>query len=531
VENHLKTQVLALSSGVLKGVSRPNVVSDAPGRIEYGRPNAIVDIGSNSVRLVAYEGEGRAPNHIFNEKVLCGLGKGVATTGRLNEEAITKALAALRRFRVLCASMNIGEIHVLATAAARDAENGPEFLTAAESAIGVPIHLISGPREAELSALGVVSSFYKPEGVVGDLGGGSLELIEVNGSQIGTGVSLGLGGLALMDRSGKSIKTAAKIVRDSLKLVPQLGALRGKSFYAVGGTWRALAKLHMTQRNYPLNVMHNYVIPANEAGDFASLVERVEADALVSIDSVSSQRRPLLAYGAVVLDEIIRMAKPKQIIVSAMGVREGLLYERLPEDVRAQDPLICSARDLNLLRSRSPEHGEDLCAWTDAFFGSTPIDEKADEMRLRHAACLLADIGWRAHPDYRGELSLNTIAHAAFMGIDHPGRAFLALTSAYRHLGVQENMSVPLRALVSTRMLDRARVLGAAMRVAYILSAAMPKILPQTRMLCIKDNLELILPDELADLASDRLYNRLRQLGRLIGRNAVITIEQPAADR
>jgi exopolyphosphatase / guanosine-5'-triphosphate,3'-diphosphate pyrophosphatase len=531
VENHSKTQVPAPSSDVLKGANRPNVVRDAPGRIEYGRPTAIVDIGSNSVRLVAYEGEGRAPNHIFNEKVLCGLGKGVVTTGRLNDDAISKALTALRRFRLLCESMNVGEIHVLATAAARDARNGAEFLAAAEAAIGTPIELLSGAREAELSALGVVSSFFQPQGVVGDLGGGSLELIEVNGDSIGAGISLGLGGLALMDRSNKSIKTAAKIVRESLRKVPQLKALRGKNFYAVGGTWRALARLHMTQRNYPLNVMHNYVIPANEAVDFASLVERVETDALVSIDSVSSQRRPLLAYGAVVLDEIIRIAKPKQIVISAMGVREGLLYERLTDELRALDPLLCSARDLNLLRSRSPEHGEDLCRWTDGFFASAPMDEKPEEVRLRHAACLLADIGWRAHPDYRGELSLNTIAHAAFMGIDHPSRAFLALTSVYRHLGVQENVSVQLRSLVSTRMLDHARVLGAVMRVAYILSAAMPKVLPKTEILCIKDNLLLVLPPELADLASDRLHNRLRQLARLIGRNAMITIDDDNADR
>jgi len=273
------------------------------------------------------------------------------------------------------------------------------------------------------------------------------------------------------------------------------------------------------------------VIPANEAVDFASLVERVETDALVSIDSVSSQRRPLLAYGAVVLDEIIRIAKPKQIVISAMGVREGLLYERLSDDLRDQDPLLCAARDLNLLRSRSPEHGEDLCRWTDVFFASAPMDEKPEEVRLRHAACLLADIGWRAHPDYRGELSLNTIAHAAFMGIDHPSRAFLALTSVYRHIGVQENVSVQLRALVSTRMLDHARILGAAMRVAYILSAAMPNVLLRTEMLCIKDNLVLALPPELADLASDRLYNRLRQLARLIGRNAIITVEDHGDER
>ena len=525
MESPSKNQAPVSFSGKRK-VDKPiAVVEGAPGRIKFGKPTAIVDIGSNSVRLVAYEGEGRAPTPVFNEKVMCALGKGVVTSGFLHEDGIRKAIAALRRFRVLCQTMEIGDIQVLATAAARDAKNGPDFLRAARDAIGTKIELLSGQREAELSAMGVLSSFHNADGVVGDMGGGSLELIDVKNNTIGSGVSLGLGGLALMDRSQRSIKQAAKITRDALKGVPQLKALKGRTFYAVGGTWRALAKLHMRQRNYPLNVMHNYVIPARDAEDFALLLERVDTDALVSIGEVSSSRRPLLAYGAVVLEEIIRVAKPKQIVVSAMGVREGLLFERLSGDVKAQDPLICAAQELNTLRSRSPIHGEQLCDWTDRFFRSTHMDESPDEERLRHAACLLADIGWRAHPDYRGEQSLNVIAHAAFMGIDHPGRAFLALSTAYRHMGIDADVSPQIRTLVSARMLDRARILGAAMRVAYILSTGMPDVLPRVSMTCTKERVTLKLPRDLADLASDRLQNRMRQLSRLIGREAVISVD------
>lgn len=524
MESPSKNQAPASSSAKAKDVNSLSVVEGAPGRIKFGKPTAIVDIGSNSVRLVAYEGEGRAPTPIFNEKVMCALGKGVATTGLLNQDGIGKAISALRRFKVLCQTMEIGDIHILATAAARDAKNGPDFLQAAEAAIGSHIELLSGPREAELSALGVVSSIHKPDGVVGDMGGGSLELIEAHNNSIGAGVSLGLGGLALMDRSQKSIKQATKITREALKKVPQLKALKGKTFYAVGGTWRALARLHMNQRNYPLNVMHNYVIPTRDAEDFALLLERVETDALVSIDSVSSSRRPLLAYGAVVLEEIIRVAKPKQIVVSAMGVREGLLYERLSAEQKLQDPLLCAARELNTLRSRSPLHGIQLCDWTDQFFRSTHMEETPEDERLRHAACLLADIGWRAHPDYRGEQSLNIIAHAGFMGIDHPGRAFLALSTAYRHMGIDADVSPQIRTLVSPRMLDRARILGAAMRVAYIVSTGMPDVLPRVPMTCTKEKVTLSLPPAFRDLASDRLQNRMRQLARLIGREAQIVV-------
>ena len=330
----------------------PQVRPDAPGRLK-GEPVAIVDIGSNSVRLVAYEALTRAPTPIFNEKVLCGLGRGVVTTRRLPQDGVEKALMALRRFRVLCRTMGVSDVRVLATAAAR---------------------------------------------------------------------------------------------------------------------------------------------------------------------------RPLLAYGAVVLEEIIRKAKPKEVVLSAAGVREGLLYERLSAEERALDPLLTAAHEFNVLRSRAPQHGEDLCAWTDAFMTSTHIEETEEVRRLRHAACLLGDIGWRAHPDYRGEQALNIIANASFIGVDHPGRAFLALATSYRHLGIDEDVSPQIRALVSARALDRARLLGAAMRVAYIVTAAMPDVLKRTPMLCDIDNVTLHLPPDFADLGSDRLQNRLKQLGRLIGRGARIEV-------
>ena len=202
-----------------------------------GRPVAIVDIGSNSVRLVAYDTLDRSPTPSFNEKALCALGHGVVSTGKLSKGAIVKALAALRRFRVLIELMGVEDVHVIATAAARDAANGPEFLRAAREALGgLEVKLLSGQREATLSAFGVLSGIHDPDGVVGDLGGGSLELIDVKGGVAGEGISLPLGGLALMDASQRSPKAAAKIARDALAGCRNLDALQGRTFYAVGGT-------------------------------------------------------------------------------------------------------------------------------------------------------------------------------------------------------------------------------------------------------------------------------------------------------
>jgi len=499
------------------------VQDEAPGRLPLGRPVAVIDIGSNSVRLVVYEGLVRSPTPIFNEKVLCGLGREVASKGILAKDAIEEALSSLARFRALCGVMQVERVHAIATAAVREAKNGLAFIKDAASACGIAIDVLPGPREAQLAAAGVFAGFYKPDGVVGDLGGGSLELVEVAGDRSKNGQTLPLGGLSLVDSSEHSLDKAKKIVRNALSDSPALSNLKDRAFYAVGGTWRALARLHMHHIGYPLHVTHGYTIETDAALEFCDYVQRVDPDTLSDIEEISAGRRPLLSYGALVLREALRAGKPSRLVISAFGVREGLLHEQLPPEERARDPLMAAASALNLLRSRSPRHGEELIGWTDAFMQSTETEETAEEKRLRHAACLLADIGWRAHPDYRGEQSLNIIANAAFAGIDHPGRAFLALAVFYRHVGWKEEPSDRLRELATGRLLDRARVLGTAMRVAYLASASMPGVLPRAPMLVEKGQLVLRLEGELAALSGDRLKKRLNQLGKLIGRKSEIS--------
>jgi exopolyphosphatase / guanosine-5'-triphosphate,3'-diphosphate pyrophosphatase len=495
----------------------------AQGRLDHGPPVAVIDIGSNSVRLVVYEGVVRSPTPLFNEKVLAGLGRELHTKGLMPEDAVATALAALTRFRALCDTMKVERLWVLATAACRDARNGKDFIAAAQRICRTNIDVISGKREAELTAFGIVSGIHRPSGLVGDLGGGSLELVDVHGSRIKSGKTLPLGGLALQDRAGKSIKKADKLVEEALAGM-SLKGVRGRAFYAVGGTWRSLARLHMAQTGYPLHVMHGYVIRAKEALEFCRLVRRVNPETLLQIDVISDARRPLLPYAALVMEHIIRRAKPKEIVFSALGVREGLLYSKLPKAEAANDALMAASRDLNRLRSRSPQHGEELIDWTDRFMASSGIDETAEERRLRRAACLLADIGWRAHPDYRGEQSLNVIAHANFLGIDHGGRAYLALAIFFRHVGLlhDEELSPRIRELASTRMIDRARVLGAVLRVAYLVSASQPGVLPSAPLKVERNRLVLRMEGRAAALAGERLYSRLRHLSRLVGRDAVI---------
>jgi exopolyphosphatase / guanosine-5'-triphosphate,3'-diphosphate pyrophosphatase len=486
---------------------------------------AVIDIGSNSVRLVVYESMARSLITIFNEKTLCGLGREVQSTGLLAPDAVTKALTSLRRFRALCRVMKVGRVHAIATAACRDASNGPDFIARAERICGVHIEILSGSREARLSALGVVSGVHNPDGVVGDLGGGSLELTDVRGSRIRKGVTLPLGSLALQDSSQRSIKRAERIVKAELSGLAQLEAGAGRTFYAVGGTWRALARIHIIQSGYPLRVMHGYSIPAADALDFVRRLRRlVMADMLANIEVVAEARRPLLAYAALVLEYIIRVAKPKTIVFSTFGVREGLLYEKLPTAERLSDGFIGAAQELNKLLSRSARHAQELIEWTDRLVRVTDLRENEEDRRLRHAACLLSDIGWRVHPDYRGEQTLNLITNGNFGAISHQGRAFVALSVFYRYAGLSEQNEPPLiiQQLVSPPMLERARVLGAAFRVAHLISAARPGVLPAIHFRSSGRKLMLLFEHRLVDLVADRVGNRFKQLGRLLGRSGSI---------
>jgi exopolyphosphatase/guanosine-5'-triphosphate,3'-diphosphate pyrophosphatase len=478
------------------------------------------------VRLVVYEALTRSLTPFFNEKVLCGLGREVHSSGLLAPDAVARALAALRRFRGLCRVMHVGRTFVVATAACREADNGPEFISRAERILGTKIEILSGAREARLSALGVISAVYKPDGIVGDLGGGSLELVDISGKRVAHGVSLPLGGLALQDMSHKSIKRAERIVRDELEGLKELKAGRGRTFYAVGGTWRALARLHISQTDYPLRVMHGYAIAADEALAFVRRVKRMTpSHAPRDIEAVTEARRPLLTYAALVLEHIIRIARPRTIMISTFGVREGLLFSKLSPREQVRDGLLAAAHDLNVLRSRSPKHAEELFDWTGRFVRAAGVVETPEERRWRHAACLVADIGWRAHPDYRGEQALNLLANGNFGAIDHEGRAFLGLTVYYRYAGLGEahdELSPRVAELISEGLIGWAQILGTAIRVAHLISAAQTGVLGATHFHRNGRKITLSFEPRVAALAGDRIANRLRQLTRLMGLSSAI---------
>ncbi|MGH6820082.1 MAG: exopolyphosphatase, partial [Methylocella sp.] len=337
------------------------------------------------------------------------------------------------------------------------------------------------------------------------------------------GITLPIGPLRLIDLSGGSIAKAKKIVDDYFGKTKILQGLKGRTFYAVGGTWRNLGKLHMAQSHYPLHVLHSYRMSRQQASGVASLISGLSPSTLKQIRQVSRSRSDTMPYGALVLERLLEHSKANSVEMSVYGVREGLLYAKLPRRKRESDALLSSCWDYARRYARSPEHELELCDWTDQIFGGSSPKETPNERRLRYAACLLADIGWRAHPDYRAERSLGMISQAAFVGIDHPGRVFLALTVFYRYEGEDEDDG--LNRLLDDDAIVRAHLLSNVFRLAYSLSAAMPGALPKIG-LKLGDNKTLILrlPKKLVHLMGERVEKRLQNLAAEMGRTGKVAI-------
>lgn len=491
----------------------------AQGRIQGARPVAVLDIGSNSVRLVVYERHSRSLTTLYNEKTACSLGRGVAKTGRIAYENIDRALTAIQRFALVCQLMKVGDVHVLATSAVREASNSDTFVSAVEATMNARVRVLSGTEEAHFAALGALSGMPGFDGVVGDLGGGSLELSRISEGNDSQGETHALGVIRVQDDSGGSPAKAGQLARQRLK-ESELLASKGGAFCAIGGTWRSLAKVHQVLRNYPLHMVQHYSVKAD---DMLALCDEIAEAAAAGrqwagSDAASSGRRELVPYGAAVMAEVLKAGKFDEVVFSALGVREGYLYGLLSEEDQKIDPLIEVAEEMNLLRSRAPRHADDLIDFTDRFLEAIGVRETEPETRLRKVAAYLADIVWRGHPDYRGDQAVDMVAYSAVTGVDHPGRVFLAEVLAVRYMGLkQKSVGQALMNLAGPAANMKARLLGAAFRVAYPMSAAMPGVLPRTSFSLEKGTLALHLPADLAFLDGEHLRNRLNQLAGVVG--------------
>ena len=494
---------------------KASVAPEPAGALRKGRVG-IIDVGSNSIRLVVYERASRAPLPVFNEKVLCGLARGLDATGRLNPEGVEMALANIDRFTTLARNMKVTSLDLLATAAVRDAADGPAFMAELSGRRGIEAHIVSGQDEARFSGYGVICGIPDAAGVMGDLGGGSLELVALGNGRLGESSTLPIGSLRLMS-SGKG--DPKKTVVEAVESVPWLRDKAGETFYAVGGAWRSFARLHMEQAGYPLHIIHHYEIAAEEARAVARLIAVQSPKSLEKMPGVSRRRVDTLPLACLALDRLLAALKPKTVVFSAFGLREGFYYSRLSEAERTRHPLIAFAEEQGAGWRRFDLKPAEIFDWlSPAFVGESDADRI-----LRIAACHLSDIAWNDHPDYRAEQAYVRVLHLPAPGMSHRDRAVLAMAMAYRY------KSDPKAAMIDTalHLVDGkgrafARRLGACLRLAYNLSGGAPGLLTQVQLRRTERQLRLLVPPEAKGSLGDVTARRLEAAAEAFGLEPVI---------
>ncbi len=483
------------------------------------RRAAIIDIGSNSVRLVVYAGPARAPTPVFNEKLMVGLGSGLATSGAIEPKPFRRAIAGLTRFKALTEAMGIADLRCVATAAVRDASNGAEFLADAR-AIGLDIMLLSGRDEARASGYGVISAIPDADGIVADLGGGSLELVRVKGGRTAHHSSFPLGVLRIGAlRAGHGPKFIKHIVK-LLQAAGWPGQDKGLPLFMVGGSWRALARYDMILARDPMPVVSGHKMPVTAVPRLARRLKTADLPALSKIDGLASARVATLPDAAALLIPLVRQLQSSRLVVSTSGLREGLLFESLPEAIQRQDPLIAAAEAEGRRFARFAPHGRAIDAWIASLFD---LDD-AEAARLRLACCLLSDVASTANPDFRAERAAEMALHGQWWGIDLTDRLVMAQTLFIAAGGQGHPFVVPPGQGLEPRLL-RASHWGLAIRLAQRLSGGASGAFARSRVDATSTHLRLTLIGDGISLRGEQVEKRLKPLAEALALKAELVVE------
>lgn len=489
-----------------------------------GQRVGVLDIGSNSIRLVVYDHAGRSPIPVFNEKALCGLGRGVTETGNLPVEGMASALMNVDRFNQIARAMKVRHLDVVATSAVRDAANGPGFVAELERRIGHPVDVISGDEEARLSALGVLSGFPDADGVVGDLGGGSLELIDVVERRLGRHATMPLGPLRVGEVPRGHQRRLSTLIDRHLDTAPWLPELAGRTLYAVGGAWRSVARAHMARIDYPIEVIHGYSVGSAALADYLGSLVQTTRKAARSIPGVSRRRGDAIPTAALVLQRVLARGRPTRVVFSAFGLREGCLYDRLTDAERAKDPLLMAAEEIARETNRFAPNPETVYGWLTPLF---PTLQERDG-RLIKALCMLSDVAWSEHPSYRGEHGFLRVLRLPVAGLDHADRVFLAIGLLVRYVGHTDLAAArTVEGLLEPGRRALAIQVGHALRLGLTLSGGATTLLRRTRLKAdAAGGYSLILSGEALSLHGDVVDRRVAALSTAIGAPIVITTRQ-----
>lgn len=469
----------------------------------------ILDIGSNSVRLVVYDGMKRAPMPVFNEKAMCELGKNMAKSGKLHPDGVIMAREAIARFLAIAQIMDVVELYIIATAAIRDAEDGKAFVKEIEQRHNVKVKTISGKQEAKLAAKGVQASLYQADGLVGDLGGGSFELVRLQNEKVYEQESLPLGSLRLKETSGGDREKAGVRARELFAAMPWLKKHEFHTFYAVGGSFRNIANIYMLRKHYPLEVLHAYTVDAAPFQTFLRMFIKMNEHEIALLPAASRKRSASLTSAAIVLSELIEHCAIKQVVFSTAGIREGYLFDQLSPYLKQEDALIAGCVDLASQHGRVESYPRDLFQWMAPLFEG----ETEKERRLRFACCILSEFAWRIHPQYRAEWQFTRIIQSSLFGLDHHERVCLALALYHRH-NLKTELNTKVLRLASEADQIWCQLVGQALSLGFSLSGGMSGALLKTPLLIDVDLDELFIDfaAEVQDLESGSQEKKLEAL-------------------
>lgn len=489
------------------------------------RDAAVVDVGSNSVRLVIYRIEGRAILPLLNESAAPALGRDLRVTGKLAPDAVQETLDALARFRLYIESRGVRDVSAVATAAARMAADGPDFLAHAQRVLGAPIRVLTGAEEGRYAALGVLAADPGARGVVGDLGGASLELAQVGDGGAGDGITFPLGPFSIPPEVARDRRAAQKFIDDQLTLIEPAQADGAATFFAVGGAWRNLARVEMHRRPHPILSLHSHEMTAAQLAAVVQFVWKQKPGALTRTPGVSKKRADSLPVASLVLERLVKRFDFQRVVISAYGVREGILFEQMSEPERAGDPLIAGAAAMARRSGAEGGFGAALEAWLEPVHAAigTAFGSGRDPLLYR-AASRLADIGGRQHPEHRAELAFGETLFANFVGLSHPERAFLARAMFLRYSSGRRPRDLEgSRRLLDAQQSRTAYQLGQFLRFACDLTGRASRLLEQTRIaIAAGDTLVLTLSGETRALATDEMVKRFHLLAKECGCTARI---------
>jgi len=480
--------------------------------------SAVIDIGSNSVRLVVYAGHRRIPSTIFNEKILAGLGSELAITGNIGTESFDRAITALKRFKALCDEFRTDSVDVIATAAVRDANNGHEFVQAVQD-IGLDISIIEGKEEAYYSALGVMSAFPHSDGIMADLGGGSLEIAQIYDSEVIQKVSLPMGVLRVTEWCAEGYEKLNTVFQKYLRDLEWKEIEAPPPLFLVGGSWRALARIDMDYRNYPLRVVDHYIISNENALEMNDLLDETYDNEHCHNLGISSLRIKTLPQAAMLMRVVADNFRVNEGHISAFGLREGILFSKLDEEDRKLDPLLIATDEFARTQRRFHEKKADLNRWLSPLFQ----DDRKNLSRIRQAFCNLGDVAWMANPDFRAEWALEIGLHGSWTAITGAERDILG-QALFTCFGGGARIYPKGGKLASEEDMKRAIAWGLTARLAQRLSGGREESLSKTKLLLDGDMLTLACDEDYKNLCGEAVIKRLRQLASFVKKDSQIIV-------